>query len=252
MTEKLLICIMEISQQMIEVGAEIYRIEESVTRICKAYGAVRVDVFATTSNVIVSAEKPDGTVLTQTRRITGSGTDIEKLHRLNDLVRTVTATTPDCATIREKLAEIEKTKKYPAILYILFNAVIAASFCIFFGGRDYKEIIASFVIGFLIGIVSLVLERRSLNKILSRFACSFVSAMSAFVLLRLGVIESVDNVIIGNIMSLIPGIGLTNSLRDLFTGDIITGALRSIEAILLALAIAFGYILSAFIFGGVA
>ena len=48
---------------------------------------------------------------------------------------------------------------------------------------------------------------------------------------------------IGIIMTLIPGIGLTNALRDLFTGDSIAGLLRSIEAALTALAIAAGYFL---------
>ena len=57
--------------------------------------------------------------------------------------------------------------------------------------------------------------------------------------------------IIGNIMSLIPGIGLTNALRDLFTGDSIAGLLRSIEALLIALAIAAGYFLSTVLMGGI-
>ena len=51
-------------------------------------------------------------------------------------------------------------------------------------------------------------------------------------------------------MSLIPGVGLTDSLRDLFAGDSISGVLRLIEASLLALAIACGYIITTFIFGG--
>ena len=50
-------------------------------------------------------------------------------------------------------------------------------------------------------------------------------------------------------MTLIPGIGLTNAFRDLFTGDSISGLLRTIEAILTALAIAAGYFIVA-IFGG--
>ena len=69
--------------------------------------------------------------------------------------------------------------------------------------------------------------------------------------MRLSLVGSVDKIIIGNIMSLIPGIGLTNALRDLFTGDSIAGLLRSIEAILIALAIAAGYFLSALLMGGV-
>ena len=57
--------------------------------------------------------------------------------------------------------------------------------------------------------------------------------------------QHVDKVIIGNIMTLIPGIGLTNAIRDLFTGDSIAGLLRSIEAVLTALSIAAGYYLVA-------
>jgi hypothetical protein len=44
---------------------------------------------------------------------------------------------------------------------------------------------------------------------------------------------------------------MNNNKIVMFTGDSITGILRSIEAVLLALAIAFGYILAAFLLGGV-
>ena len=64
------------------------------------------------------------------------------------------------------------------------------------------------------------------------------------------IIQRPDYIIIGNIMILIPGIGITNALRDLFSGDVMTGILRSIEAVLLTLAIALGTILPALI-GGV-
>ena len=53
-------------------------------------------------------------------------------------------------------------------------------------------------------------------------------------------------------MTLIPGVGLTVALRDLFVGDSITGVLRTIEAVLFALAIAGGYLISALIMGGAA
>jgi len=78
-----------------------------------------------------------------------------------------------------------------------------------------------------------------------------VATFLAFLAVKLGWIADVDKVIIGNIMTLIPGIGLTNALRDLFTGDSIAGLLRSIEAVLTALAIAAGYFLVA-VLGGFA
>ena len=52
--------------------------------------------------------------------------------------------------------------------------------------------------------------------------------------------------------ALIPGVGLTVAIRDLFVGDNLSGALRSIEVVLFAIAIAGGYFLSAGIMGGIA
>ena len=62
---------------------------------------------------------------------------------------------------------------------------------------------------------------------------------------RVGLGESVDMISIGNIMLLIPGIPLTNSLRDMFTGNTISGMMRFLEAIIMALVIAFGFALVA-------
>jgi len=89
------------------------------------------------------------------------------------------------------------------------------------------------------------------NKIFGKFFSAVVATFLAFSAVKLGWVANVDRIIIGNIMTLIPGIGLTNALRDLFTGDSIAGLLRSIEAVLTALAIAAGYFLVA-VLGGFA
>ena len=67
----------------------------------------------------------------------------------------------------------------------------------------------------------------------------------AYGAMRFGLIQDISAVLIGNIMTLIPGVGLTNAFRDLFTGDNISGLLRTVEAGLTALAIAAGYIVVA-------
>ena len=123
-------------------------------------------------------------------------------------------------------------------------------FTVFFGSRSWVELLISFLIGGVVGCIAQLTERLTLNKALDRFICSAVACLLTFSALRMGLVESGDKIIIGNIMSLIPGIGLTNALRDLFTGDVITGILRSIEAVLLAFAIAAGYIISVFLLGG--
>lgn len=251
MTKQLLGAVMEIAQQMTVAGAEIHRVEESVTRICTAYGAVRTDVFATTSHIIVSVELADGNVLTQSRRMRSNSTDIEKLDKLNSLARDITATAPSCEEVRRRLDEITAMRPYPAWAQILFFGVIAGSFCLFFGGWNVTECVVAIVIALISGALTQLVAHFTVNKVLGRFLCSFLACALAFAATKWGLIATPDNAIIGNIMTLIPGVGLTNSLRDLFTGDTITGILRSIEAVLLAAAIACGYVLTVFLFGGV-
>ena len=242
--------VIEIAQQMTEVGAEISRVEESVARIFEAYGAVRVDVYATTSNIIVSVENPEGEVLTQTRRIGRSTMDMERLHQYNDLVRWISFKAPELSEIEKRLQQIQYAAKYPVWLTALFGGVISASFCVFFGGRDAAEITIAFAVGVLINIVSAVLGKGKVSLLLIRFLCAFMASCIAVSSVKLGVTGKPDYILIGNIMILIPGVGLTNALRDLFSGDVMTGILRSIEAILLTLAIALGIILP-MLMGGV-
>jgi uncharacterized membrane protein YjjB (DUF3815 family) len=111
-------------------------------------------------------------------------------------------------------------------------------------GKDPNPLVLTELIG------SFAAERAIANRIFLKFLSTLIATALAFLAVRLGWIPSVDKIIIGNIMSLIPGIGLTNALRDLFTGDSIAGILRFTETMLTALAIAAGYFLVV-ILGGI-
>ena len=58
---------------------------------------------------------------------------------------------------------------------------------------------------------------------------------------KLGMHFNTDSIVIGNVMLLIPGLALTSALRDIIGGDLITGSLVMIEAVLKAVAIAIGF-----------
>lgn len=251
MTQEILSVVLQIAEEMTCCGAEISRIEESITRMLCAYGARRADVFATTSNMIVTVEDGEGAPLTQTRRIRGIGTDMTKLDKLNALVREICAKAPPVTEIKRSLSQIRAERQYPDWLVVLCYAMISASFCVFFGSRSFAETIAAFGIGLFVGILVKLFERVHFNRMLDRFACSFCASSLAFLLVRLGALQSPDHTIIGIIMTLIPGVGLTNALRDLFVGDLFTGMLRLLEALLIAVSIGLGFIVTLILFGGV-
>ena len=247
--EDLFTCVMDIGEQMLIAGAEVHRVEDSVSRMCRAFGYHRTDVFIITSSMVVTVYTDDGSWMTQTRRVSGISTDSEKLHRLNQLSRDICARPMTAQQIRDGLAAAVDVPSLPFLSDLLCCAVIAGAFTLFFGG-GVTEMIVSFFVGALTRIGSFAAERAIANRIFLKFLSTLIATALAFLAVRLGWIPSVDKIIIGNIMSLIPGIGLTNALRDLFTGDSIAGILRFTETMLTALAIAAGYFLVV-ILGGI-
>lgn len=231
---------MDIGEQMLISGAEVHRVEESITRMCRAFGADRVDVFIITSSMVVTIHTSNGDTYTQTRRIISSNLNIERLHLLNQLSREICQRDLSDAEIEEKLKAAINCRKYPLWWEFVCYSVIAGAFTLFFGGT-VTEMIVSLIVGFVVRFSIFLSDKIITNKIFSKFLSTAVATLLAFLAVKFGIITNVDKIIIGNIMTLIPGIGLINALRDLFTGDSIAGLLRTIEAILIALAIAAGY-----------
>ena len=247
--KELFSCAMDIGEQMLICGAEVHRVEDSVSRMCLAFGAERVDVFIITSSMVVTLYAKDGETYTQTRRIISTNMDIEKLHGLNKLSRRICSEKLSLDDIRRDYDRVLAGKSYPQWLVSASYMMIAAAFAIFFGGFLADAAVA-LVIGGLMSLLVLLCDNLGVNKIFTKFICSFMVSTLALLAMKLGLIEVIDKAVIGNIMLLIPGVGLTNGLRDLFAGDSIAGILRLIEALLTAGAIAAGYFLFTFLMGG--
>lgn len=250
MDSKKLKLILEIAVKLTEVGGEISRVEESVERMAAAYGSTRTDIYATTSNVMVSVETADGEIITQTRCIGRINNNIEKLDKVNAIVRWVTEVAPVEQEVYAKLEQVDKVKTPSGVLELVYFGVIASAFCIFFGSRNIIEIISSFILGGIVGAISQGLEYINTNKLLIRFLCCGVAAFIIRFLVLAKLFPAPDYITIGIIMTLIPGAGITNALRDLFSGDVVTGILRTIEAVLIAAAMAIGFALPGIVMGG--
>ena len=234
-----------IGEKMLCSGAEVSRVEDSIVRICSAYGAQRVDVFTITSSIVVSADF-EGKTYTQTRRIKSYTTDFDMLDKLNNLSRYICANTPDEDETEAKLREILGKKDYPFFVRLIFWAITAGAFTVFFGGSITDGITSSFI-GALLMLCVEAVDRTGINKVFSNFFCSLFVTAAAHISVYAGIGASEDKIIIGNIMLLIPGLALTNSLRDLIGGDIMSGVLRFCEACLIAAGVAAGYFAAMYI-----
>ena len=236
--------VLDIGQAMLQSGAEVSRVEDSIRRLCVAFGAERADVFTITSSIVVTAYSHRFGAVTQTRRVAGTQYDLHRLELLNHLCRRICSQHLTLEETERGLDAIQATPQYGFGVQLLTYALISSSFSLFFGG-SLRDAAASGVIGMVLKYLDRTIRRTEANAFLSALLCSCLGGLLAGLAVRAGLGDNVDMISIGNIMLLIPGIALTNSLRDMFSGNTISGLMRFIEAILLALVIACGFTLAA-------
>lgn len=234
--------IMDMGEILLTHGAEVSRIEDTIGRLCEAYGFVRSDVFTITSSVIVTATLPDGRTITQTRRIRERDTDLGRVEKINALSRKICAHPLNLEQFQKEVQEIREKKKISPLLQLAMYMMISASLSVFFRGtaRDGLAAALSGVVLFATLYGSAALK---INNLIQTMFCSAVTAMAVVILVKVGIGFHPDKITIGNIMLVIPGIQLTNSLRDMISGDTISGLLNMSEALLKAISVAMGFAL---------
>ena len=237
-----------IGERILYCGGEVSRVEDTIKRICLAYGAKSVDVTVIMALVVFSVDFGNGTH-TVSKRISGGDTNLARFSRLNNLSRRICVECPDRAEFDELYEKIENETK-PNIFYHLFGCLLtAAAFAVFFGGNLLDFLLAGAIAIPMILALKLLSHFR-LNNIVMKFIVSFLGGVLAIIVGRTGINCHTDMIMIGDIMNIIPGVALTNSIRDLFSGDIMSGVFRLFAAVLDAVAIAFGYAVAIIVFGG--
>ena len=237
--EKLLTLGTEMGQLLMDSGAEIYRVEESVSRLLSAYG-LEPQVFAIPTCLIVSLTTPEGHPITRMCRIPAHGTDIELLERCNQLCRWLCETAHPVEEALELVRSLTRRRMYSSGL-VLAGHVIAASFFALFLGGGPADGFAAVLCGLAVSLLLLYGQRLTGSNLFFRTAvCAAVAAGLALILVRLGVGYSVEAVTIGPLMLLVPGVALTNAMREIMGGHVISGLTRIAEVILVATAIALG------------
>ena len=138
------------------------------------------------------------------------------------------------------------------LLRVNFLVIVlaAGALAAFFGGTALDGLAAG-LFALVLCVLQIVLPPLCKNKVLFNFLSAF--AVGGLICLACRLVPALhsDKVIIGDIMLLIPGIMLTNSIRDILLGDIISGSLRLVEAILMAATLALGMMAAIWLMGGI-
>ena len=241
-TEYLLCLALDVGEGMLKNGAEVARVEDTIERICHAYGAVHVEVFTIISVINAAIRMPDGSYSSQLRRVKQTHTNLDTLEGLNNLSRKICNEKPSLDEFDDMLHELKHKRTYHYAISVLTASASTGAFCLFFGGGVFDALI-TFLIGAGIFFINNYPSRR-LNSMAKTVISSFFAATVAGVALIAFPWVNVDAIIIGAIMLLVPGIMFGTAMRDLLCGDLIAGTLKILQAIIQTLMIGFGYMLS--------
>lgn len=231
----------DIGAAMMEYGGEVYRVENSIQYILEAYGCDKdkIDVFAIPSSIVVTIEDEEGKPLTITKRTKQNEFDLYKIDKLNSLSRHICRRKPSYRSIKYHTEKILNAKRYPLWVELICYAIVGFSFTLFFQGNVYDGFSGAFV-ALMIKVIRWLIEKFDSNEFFICFICSGFAAFAALMSVYLGLADNSDKIIIGSLMTLVPGIAITNCMRDLIMGDFVAGLSRMADAILTAVGIATG------------
>lgn len=224
---------------LLENGAEIYRVEETIDRICGYYGVNSENAFVLSNGIFLTAGSARESFFAKVQHIPVSSTHLNKVAAVNQLSREIVEgkhSIQDAYRILEEIKTMPGKKRW---MQTLASGVGSAAFCIFFGGT-FGDSLAAFTAGICLYLYVLWLSAPHLSKIVGNIGGGALVTIVCCLLYLMGVGENLNFMMIGTIMPLVPGVAFTNSIRDVADGDYISGSVRMLDALLVFFCIAIG------------
>lgn len=233
---------------MLENGAETYRVEDTMHHILKTSHLDVVEILVVLTGITASISGKDVDPVTLIQGIEKRGTNLSVIEQVNQISRRYCGGEIDLLDAYEQLQKVESVL-YPRMIAFFAPMAVAVGFTISFGGSIY-DVLATVLIGFILSVVIEASKLTGIDGLFLDIATSFSVGMMA-VIVKIMMVEyiNLDTVVIGSIMPLVPGVAITNAVRDTLQGDYISGCARILEAFLKAAAIALGVGVAFAIFG---
>lgn len=222
---------------MLQNGAETYRVEDTMMRIAVSYGINESHSYVTPTGIFFSI---DGIEPTKLIRISERTTDLQKVTTVNSISRNISAGGISVQEAYRMLKEVEEANlAYPIWLQIAAASISSGCFLIMFQGgwNDFIPALVSGGVGFS---CLLYFHHLVQIKFFAEFLSSFIIGLVSFLFVIAGIGTELDKIIIGSVMPLVPGLLITNAVRDLMAGHLVSGLSKGAEAFLTAFAIGTG------------
>ncbi|MDE6903961.1 MAG: threonine/serine exporter family protein [Lachnospiraceae bacterium] len=252
--KEILTLAVEIGDELLRNGGEIYRVEDTIFHILKAFEIENYDVYVLSNGIFASANEDSDESCSIIRHVPLGDVHLGRIAAINQLSREISEKKCDLKTAWDRLEQCRHIPIPDPKTLIFFGGLGCSCYTYIFGG-NFLDAIFAFLFGMILEIYLIYTRRKKTSKFISNIVGSAFVTFASLLVLHIGLPVLQDKIVIGDIMPLVPGVALTTSIRDLFNGDYLSGAIHLLDALLTAMCIAVGVgsmiILYRYIPGGV-
>lgn len=237
--QEILLLALTAGKILLENGAEISRVEDTVCRICRHYGLKSASVFVSSNGIFLTSGDEKEPQFAKVQQIPVNNADLNRVTEVNQLSRRIEAGNISLLQVKKELERIQSLPGFSKGTQIGAAAVAGACFSFMFGG-DLSDALCSFFIGGLLYLYLLYMGKPHFSKIVCNITGSAWVTFLAVLFYRTGMGCHLEAMMIGGIILMVPGVAFTNAIRDMADEDYISGSVRMLDAMLVFFCIALG------------
>ena len=229
-------------------GAEISRIEDTMERVLRAYGIEDYHVYAIANGIFATANELGSDHCSSLRNVSQEGINLRRVEAINQVSRQISQGYLTVAQAREALMDCQRLSASRWVLAVA-SGVGAGAFCYLAGGSVLAGVLAA-PIGVLLQLFLFFVGRYRLPQPVTVVLGSAMATLLGVCIARLAPSVQFDNLVIGAIIPLVPGVAFTLGIRDLFNSHYMSGCIHLLDALLTGVCIALGVGAVVFAFSG--
>lgn len=236
---EIMLLAMQAARILLENGAEIFRVEDTVHRLFRYYGLHSASAFVLSNGIFLTSGDEEETQFAKVLQIPVNNANLSRVAEVNQLSRRIEAGCCTLEEVRQELDRIEHMPGFPAWIQIRSAGIAGACFSYMFGG-NLRDFICTFFIGILLHLYLMRIGKPYFSKIVCNILGGAWVTVLSILFYRLNLGPHLEAMMIGGIIQMVPGMAFTNGIRDMADGDYISGSVRMMDSVLVFFCIAMG------------
>ena len=239
--------VLELARRLHQYGTSAPRLEMAIAGAAQRLG-LSADVWSSPTAIIISfadlAQGEEGVAqTTQVMRLAPGEVNLERLCQADDIADRAIAGELGLREGFRLLRELGRPDtRREKIGSIASYGLSAASIAALFLHSSWVDLVVAGAIGVVIGCITLLAASRPRLAVASDAICALVATTVTIVVSAFVVPLAIKSVVLASLIILVPGMSLTNAVREISSGHLVSGMARMGGAMSTLLKLTFGTI----------